>query len=83
MKCERLDFGGGLENFAVLRRIYDFCFARVSRSCGRRLSATHFASSRAKCNERAVGATGSPLVIGVGDTEDSKPKDGRRAEVYK
>jgi len=25
-----------------------------------------------------VVTTGSPLVIGVEDTEDSKPKDGRR-----
>jgi len=28
--------------------------------------------------EDLVGRTGSPLVIGVEDTEDSKPKDGRR-----
>ena len=28
--------------------------------------------------EDLVGRTGSPLVIRVEDTEDSKPKDGRR-----
>jgi len=49
--------------------LLEFCGARESwrrtvNLCRRRL--------------QTVPITGSPLVIGVEDTEDSKPKDGRR-----
>ena len=56
---------------SVIAEIYTWC--AKSRICGEETSDRKFHTESV-----FVPVTGSPLVIGVEDTEDSKPKDGRR-----
>jgi len=67
-----------LRTYVRTNRTYGHLAAFNIQKTSRRLRLTRNVTMKRKRVEPRVMTTGSPLVIGVEDTEDSKPKDGRR-----
>jgi len=74
---------GGFCHFWVILLLFNFVLIRIhlviQRDIGyhRTIKLIHAVIYSVRVHYQSVCPTGSPLVIGVEDTEDSKPKDGR------